>query len=294
MRASKRRARSDTIFALVLAAPYLALLALFGVLPVIYAFGLSFFDTIENVFWGLTNYAAALQDFRLQASIINVLTFTIIWIALTVVGVTVLSLMLDVIKGRKATALRTIYFLPGAVTSSAIVVLWLFLLDPLVSPFRFVASAFDWETRQAVIGGIGFAGIFAIMSFFTGAGGWIVVMGGALSSIPEEVVEAARVDGAKGSQLAFRIKLPMIRRAVALMIILSFGSGLQLFVEPQLMALAGNQYSRLDWSVNQLAFQYAFSLGDFGISAALSTMLLAVSVTVALLIIFVTRFYRID
>jgi multiple sugar transport system permease protein len=294
-RASKRRARADAIFSLLLAAPYIALLAVFGVFPVFYALGLSFMDTIDYVFWGLTNYRAALADFRLTASILNVLTFVAIWIALTVVGVIVLSLMLDAIKGRRAaTVLRTIYFLPGAVTSSAIVVLWLFLLDPLVSPFRIIAPLAGWETRQEVINGIGFAGIFALMAFFTGAGGWIVVMGGALTSIPDEVVEAARADGAKGLQLALRIKLPLIRRAVALMAILSFGSGLQIFVEPQLMALAGHSFSRLDWSINQLAFQYAFALGDFGISAALSTMLLAVSIGVALLIIFVTKFYRTD
>lgn len=286
--------RADAIFSLLFAAPYLALLALFGVFPVFYALGLSFMDTIDNVFWGFTNYVAAINDFRLRASIVNVLTFTGIWIALTVVGVVVLSLMLDAIGGRKATVLRTIYFLPGAVTSSAIVVLWLFLLDPLVSPFRLVAALGGWETRQEVINGIGFAGIFALMAFFTGAGGWIVVMGGALSSIPDEVVEAAKADGANGLQLALRIKLPLIMRSVALMAILSLGSGLQIFVEPQLMSLAGHSFSRLDWSVNQLAFQYAFNLGDFGISAALSTMLLAVSIAMALLIIFVTRFYRTD
>ena len=251
-------------------------------MPVFYAFGLSFMDTIDYVFWGLTNYVAAINDFRLTASIVNVLIFTAVWISLTVVGVIVLSLILDAIKGRSATMLRTIYFLPGAVTSSAIVVLWLFLLDPLVSPFRLVASIGGWETRQEVINGIGFAGIFALMAFFTGAGGWIVVMGGALSSIPNEVVEAAKADGANELQLALRIKLPLIRRSIALMAILSFGSGLQIFVEPQLMALAGHSFSRLDWSINQLAFQYAFSLGDFGISAALSTMLLAVSITMAL------------
>jgi multiple sugar transport system permease protein len=284
----------DVFFSLLLASPYLILLVLFGVFPVFYAFGLSFMDTIDYVFWGLTNYAAAINDFRLVASIINVLTFTGIWIVLTVIGVVALSLMLDVINGRKATVLRTIYFLPGAITSSAIVVLWLFLLDPLVSPFRLIASLAGWETRQEVINGIGFAGIFALMSFFVGAGGWIVVMGGALSSIPNEVIEAAKVDGASGAQLALRIKLPLIRRSVALMAVLSLGSGLQIFVEPQLMALAGHSFSRLDWSINQLAFQYAFSIGDFGISAALSTLLLAVSIAMALLIIFVTKFYRTD
>ena len=81
---------------------------------------------------------------------------------------------------------------------------------------------------------------------------------------------------------------------VTLMAILSFAAGIQIFVEPQLMSLAGLQYSRTDWSVNQLAFQYAFSMGDFGTSAALSTMLLTTSIAIALVIIFATKFYKLD
>jgi hypothetical protein len=129
---------------------------------------------------------------------------------------------------------------------------------------------------------------------FLGSGGWIVVFGGALSSLPAEVTEAAKIDGANRWQMAMLIKLPMIWRSVALMAILCFAGGLQIFVEPQLMELAGQQYSRSDWSVNQLAFQYAFSMGDFGTSAALSTMLLTASIAIALIIIFATKFYKID
>lgn len=66
----RREIRSAYLFL----APYLALLCMFGLFPVIYAFGLSFFDTIEGVFWGLTNYTSVLSDFRLPRSTVNVLT----------------------------------------------------------------------------------------------------------------------------------------------------------------------------------------------------------------------------
>ena len=107
-------------------------------------------------------------------------------------------------------------------------------------------------------------------------------------------MEAARVDGANRLQLAALIKLPMIWRSLVLMGILSFAGGLQLFVEPQLMALAGPQFARNDWSLNQMAFQYAFSMGDFGASAALSTLLVGSSIIIALVIVFATRFYKLD
>jgi len=291
---ARRKAMRDVRMSYLLLAPYLVLLVMFGVFPVAYALGLSFFDTIEMVFWGFTNYEFVFEDFRVPASVVNVLTFVGIWVTATVVGVAILSLMLDSVGRRTSNALRTIYFLPGAVTSSAIVVLWLFVLDPSVSPFQAVMHAVNWNTRADVISSIGLAGIFAIMAFFSHSGGWIVVFGGALSSLPSEVMEAARIDGANRLQLALRIKLPMIWRSLVLMAILSFASGLQLFVEPQLMGLAGQQFTSPDWSLNQMAFQYAFRMGDFGASAALSTMLVGSSIGIALVIVFATNFYKLD
>ena len=289
----RQRKRRESLSALLFLVPYGILLMMFGVIPITYAFGMSFFDTIDGVFWGLTNYYVALDDYRLGPSILNILTFVVFWVTATILAVTGLSLMLDAVGRRLSILLRTVYFLPGAITSSAVVVLWLFLLDPLVSPFQFAFDALGWETRQHTMAGIGNAGAFALMAFMAHSGGWIVVMGGALSSLSSEVIDAARVDGANLFQQAIRIKLPMIWRSLCLMGILTFSAGLQIFVEPQLMRMAGPLYARDDWSVNQLAFQYAFSFGDFGVAAALSSMLLAVSMAIALVLIFATKFYHI-
>lgn len=293
-RAAKRKGRRDARMAYLLLAPYLVLLVMFGLFPVGYAFGLSFVDTIENAFYGLANYEFVFNDFRVPSAVVNVLWFVAIWVAMTMVGVATLSLMLDSIGRKTATVLRTIYFLPGAVTSSAVVVLWLFMLDPGVSPFQGLLHAAGWTYSIDVISGLGLALVFSIMAYFSSSGGWIVVFGGALSSLPTEVMEAARIDGANRFQLATRIKLPMIWRSLVLMGILSFAAGLQLFVEPQLMQLAGPQSAQNDWSLNQMAFQYAFRMGDFGASAALSTLLVGASIMIALVIVFATRFYKID
>src|SRR5690606_10149474 len=129
VRAARRKGQRDTRMAYLLLLPYIVLLIMFGVFPVAYAFGLSFVDTIENAFYGLANYEFVFNDFRVPKAAVNVLWFVVIWVAMTMVGVAALSLMLDSIGRKTATTLRTIYFLPGAVTSSAVVVLWLFLLD---------------------------------------------------------------------------------------------------------------------------------------------------------------------
>lgn len=293
-RAQRRKKRRKTLTAYLFLLPYLVLLVMFGIFPVAYAIGLSFFDTITNEFSGFFNYELALQDFRLGQSFLNVISYVAMWISLMVVGVVALSAIIDLMPRRLGTIVRTVYFLPGAVTSAAIVVLWLFILDPSVSPFRFFYEMVGLDNRFEVIDTIGLSGVFTLMAFFAYAGGWIVVLHGALTGLPGEVMEAARIDGCRPISLALRIKIPMIWRSIALMVVLSIANGLQVFVEPQLLGLAGPQLARNDWSLNQLAYQYAFSLGDFGVSAALSTMVLLMSLSIALWIVFATKFYRID
>ena len=280
--------------AYALLTPYLLLMIMFAVFPVLYAFGLSFFDTFDMVFWGLTNYKEALSDYRLVPAIWNVLQYVLVWVSMMVIGVTLLALLLDTLSLRAAAIVRSVYFIPGAIASSAAVVLWLFLLDPIVSPFGWLYELVGWENRQSTINGMGEVWIFALMGFLGNSGGWIVVLGGALSGLSREVIEAARIDGANAWQMATRIKIPMISKTITLMAIMTLAVGLQVFVEPQLLSLAGGQFDKPDWSVTQLAFFYAFRFGDFGVAAAISTLSLILPLIIAFTMIFATRFYKID
>ena len=297
---SERQARKRTtarrriLVAYALLTPYLLLMIMFAVFPVLYAFGLSFFDTFDMVFWGLTNYKEALSDYRLVPAIWNVLQYVLVWVSMMVIGVTLLALLLDTLSLRTAAIVRSVYFIPGAIASSAAVVLWLFLLDPIVSPFGWLYELVGWENRQSTINGMGEVWIFALMGFLGNSGGWIVVLGGALSGLSREVIEAARIDGANTWQMATRIKIPMISKTITLMAIMTLAVGLQVFVEPQLLSLAGGQFDKPDWSVTQLAFYYAFRFGDFGVAAAISTLSLILPLIIAFTMIFATRFYKID
>ena len=98
-----------------------------------------------------------------------------------------------------------LYYLPGALAGAASVLVWLFMLDPSVSPgsflLRHVLGA-DLFVESIAPGHLPF--IFAMIAFWTGAGGWIVVMYGALNTIPHELEEAARIDGAGPFTIALR------------------------------------------------------------------------------------------
>ena len=75
-----KTARRRILVAYALLTPYLLLMIMFAVFPVLYALGLSFFDTFDMVFWGLTNYKEALSDYRLVPAIWNVLQYVLVWV----------------------------------------------------------------------------------------------------------------------------------------------------------------------------------------------------------------------
>jgi multiple sugar transport system permease protein len=136
--------------------------------------------------------------------------------------------------------------------------------------------------------------IFTVIAFWTGAGSWIVVLYGALNTIPQEIIEAARIDGAGPVNIALRIQLPMMRKWIVYMLILSLAAGTQLFVEPQLMSQASFGVVGTDYSLNQLAYLYAFNQNDFNGSAALSIILLVFSVACAALFVARGRLFDVD
>ena len=196
--------------------------------------------------------------------------------------------MLQSVTESNSRILRLSYYLPGAFTTSALALLWLFLLDPNVSPFSFIWNLFEWKSKFDVMNGLSYAGTFALMAFFANIGGWIIVTHGSLTSISSEIIEASTIDGCSPFRLALHIKIPMIFRTIALMVILSLAGGIQLFVEPQLINLASTTNSSADWSLNQIAYEYAFVVGDFGVSIALSMLMLLFSLFLAILIIWKT------
>ena len=268
-------------------APYAVLTLAFGVGPAIYAIWLSL--THENGgFAGVANYTQVTHDFRFVADVEHVATYIGIWVASMIVLVVVLALMVHRLRSHRiSSAVRLLYYIPGALAGASSVLLWLFMLDPGASPVGSLLRGLGFTSFAQVISPGHLPVVLAIVAFWTGAGGWIVVMYGALNNISIDIMEAARIDGANALQTAIHLQLPLLRKWIAYMTVLSIAAGTQLFVEPTLLSQASNAVVPNDYSLNQLAYQYAFDLNNLNGSAALSVMLLLVTVLVS--VVFVAR-----
>ncbi len=272
--------------------PYLPFLIVFGIAPTIYALELAF--THVNGGWaGFDNFVRTYDDFRFIPAFKHILVYTVVWLGALMVFVVGLTLLLHGRANRVSATYRFLFYIPGALAGAAAVVIWLFMLDPTVSPGAFLlrdllgASIF---AQSIAPGNLPY--IFAMIAFWTGAGGWIVVMYGALNTIPPDLEEAARIDGAGPFTIAFRLKLPLIRKWIAYMLILSFATGTQLFVEPEIVQHASFGLVSDTWSTNQLAYQLAFRYADFNAAAAIAVDLLMVGLLGAVVIVTWSGLFR--
>jgi multiple sugar transport system permease protein len=260
---------------------YVLFLAAFGVAPTLYALYLSVVSGSGRFVW-FRNFARVRHDFRFMPAVVHVGSFLLIWLVALLVLVTVLAIIVHSIGQRwLSSSIRFIYYIPGAVAGASSVVLWLFVLNPSVSPVSGVLHAFGLKTFVQTISPAHLPVIFAIIAFWSGAGGWIVVMYGALNSIPTEVMEAARVDGAGAVRTALHIQLPMMRKWISYMAVISLAAGTQLFVEPTVLSQASQGVVPVDYSLNQLAYQYAFKQTDNNGAASIAVMLLVVCVVLS-------------
>jgi multiple sugar transport system permease protein len=278
----------------VFVAGYVVLLAAFGIVPT--AYGIYFaFTNAANYFAGLSNFTAAARDFRYLPALGHVGLYLVIWLTALVILVTGLALVLQQLRTRRlGRAVRFLYYIPGALAGAASVLVWLFMLDPTVSPAAGLERLLGYGTFGQVVEPGHLAVLFAMIAFWTGAGGWIVVMYGALNNIPLDVIEAARIDGAGGWQVARRIQVPMLRKWIVYMVILAFAAGTQLFVEPQLVAEASLGVAGRDYSLTQLSYDFAFQNNNVNYAAAISVELLVISLAVAAVFVTRSRFFDAD
>jgi len=297
---SRRYWNRRTSAAYLFLLPYILFMLAFGLGPGIYALIISFADYSTGLpryfAAGIKNYLAVFKDSRFAFTFANIGKFLLISVPVGIALVVLLALLLHMRPGRVASTLRTFFFIPGAAAGPAVVLLVIFMLTPQVSPFGFLLKVMGFKAFNDIITPGSLAFIFLIMGFFVGAGMWIAIQYGALEGISPEVMEAATMDGCNEWQKALYIKLPLIQPYIIYQFILIFAGNVQLFVEPQLLSNQTYIHANvpLVWSPNQLAYSFAFDLGNFGAAAALALIMLIIGLGASYLMVRWTGFFKIE
>ena len=283
---------SETRGAWTLMAPYVVLLLIGGIIPVGYALKTSLQRSPTPLdpstgFGGIDSFKTVVQDFRFVDTFLNIFATLAIWLPIMMIGIIGLALLIHASPGRFGSAMRFVYYIPGALAGIANLVLWVYLLNPSQSPVEGFWHALGINTiKQAVATPGHLPLILTAMMFFQGVGSWIIVVNGGLNGISEDVLEAASLDGASAWQLAWHVKLPIIRPWVGYAALMNLAYGFQLFLEPQLLDQVSSNALPDQWTPTQLGYAFAFSNYNFPAAAAMSLILLVITLAIGLLIVF--------
>ena len=256
------------------------------VIPIIMAFGLSFVSWNgigEMKFVGLQNFRMVFRDKSIGNAVFNTLVITLV----QTVVCTVLGLFLAVLlnrTGKRTAIFRTIYFLPNVLSAVAIAFVWKAIfsyngvlntvfasvgLDHLVAAFM--------STHFSALVCIIIVGIWSSMGYY------MMIYISALQSVPQELYEAATVDGASSWNKFRYITLPLITSGTMVSFLMSIINGLRAYDVVKIMTDGGP--GKMTETIVYNIVRYGFSSNMMGYSSAISVVLFVAIALVSIIIV---------
>ncbi len=279
MRVSRRRA----LVGLAMASPAILLIVAFFLVPLVMTFWISLHNWPllgRHRFIGLANYRRAIADPGFHAA----LKFTVIYTVVITPVLFLLGLGLAFLVRRRAPAARvfqSIYFMPVCIGLASGSFLWLYLGQAKIGPL------FDLLRRAGIVAADGniFAGTWGALLMVTGMVTWKVVglqmllLLAGLQSIPDDVVEAARIDGAGRWKGFWYITVPLLRPTLALVLVFSVAGSLLAFDQFFIMTNGGPSNSTI--TAVYAIYRTSFISFKLGYGAALSVFLMVILAVVS-------------
>ncbi len=279
LRASRRR----QLVGLAMASPAIVLIVVFFLVPLVLTFWISLHNWPllgRHRFIGLANYTRALGD----AGFHTALEFTLLYTVVITPILFLLGLGLAMLvrrKSRAAKVFQSIFFMPVCIGFAAGSFLWLYLGQSQIGPL------FDLLRRVGLVGADDniFASKWPALLMVIAMVTWKVVglqmllLLAGLQSIPEDVLEAARIDGATRWQSFVHITAPLLRPTLALVLVFSVAGSLLAF--DQFYIMTGGGPSNQTITAVYTVYRNSFISFKLGYGAALSVFLMVILAVVS-------------
>lgn len=272
------KARNWYVFLL----PFLAVFVVFSVYPILYTLILSCSETslrgIERV-TGLKNYATLISDPLFWVAFRNTFRYTLAYL---VVGMS-LALLFAVLLNRRIRFVglfRALFFIPVITSDVAVAKIWMQLyqgefgpLNRLLAP---IGLQVGWLTNPRVV-----MWSIAVLAIWQGLGYYIVLFLSGLQGIPDELYEAAEIDGAGPVRRFFSITIPSLSATIVLTCIMATINCLQVFTPIQLITEGGPANSSV--TIGYYLYRQAFEWINRGYAStlAMALFLIILAITMA-------------
>lgn len=278
--------------------PFVLLFLVFGLFPIAFSLYLVFnaWDPVQGVqsmqFVGMENLTFALEDPLVWTSLGNTL-----WLAVASglpqhLAAIPLAYLINERLGRWRNTAMGIYFLPYITSTVAIAIMFSTLFSTDYGAVNVMlqkmakwdvlaqllpASKIDWLGQPETI-----KPVVALVVFWRYVGFNIILYVAAMQSIPRDLYEAARMDGANGFRIFWHITLPQLKPMMYFGVTLTVIGGLQLFEEPFILTGGKGGIEYAGMTTAMYMYRTAFEFNDFGLASAISWLLFAVILVLTL------------
>ena len=266
-------------------APALALIGVFVVYPILAVVYYSFtdYDIVRPPVWvGLQNFQRILGDETFWLA----LTHSLIYLVVTPTLIA-LSIVLAIVVNRRLRGIhiyRALYFVPAVSGSIAIGLSWRWLFDRngfingVLQTLGVIDTPIQWLAEPGLV-----LPIAMLLTVWAGIGYYSVIFLAGLQNIPEELYDAARIDGCNDLQKHWHVSLPGLRPQIVFVAVISSLAALKVFDE--IYVLTGATGGILDSGVTMVFYLWrqAFRLDHAGYAAAVAIVLLAITLVFSMI-----------
>ena len=286
------RNRGRTAFIVTYLAPAVLIYAVFVVWPVLQAFAFSLFKwsgvSQKRKFVGIDNFKDLFHDNVFWLALThNALIFVVGGIAILVIGLAVAHGTQG--NGRFSKALRSVYLFPNIMSLVVVAILWQFIYNPQMGLLKAFLDLFGKQKHLVdMLGTPGTALPAVIITFvWFAVGFYIMLFSAGIRQIPEEVVEAAKLDGAHGFVRFRKITLPLLWSVGRIAIIYLLINTLNVFALVFLMTTGGPD--RKTEVMLTYLYEQAFTNSEYGVATALAVANFVIVMVVSGIILRATR-----
>lgn len=266
--------RRRSTIAFVMTLPLILVIVGLVAWPSVYSIYLSMLSKKMTSFVGIDNYTFLLKRSTFQMVIFQTCFFAIAAVIAKALLGFVLAHLMHNIPGRKQRVYRGLLLLPWVIPAAMSTLTWWWLFDPSYSAFNWALNVFGfpsvpwlgqtWWARFSVI----------LVNVWIGTPFFMIMYLAALKSVPEQLYEAAAIDGASAWQKLIHITLPMMRNIIAITVLFSLILTFANFDIVRILTNGGPQDQTHLFST--YAFQVGIQSGDIPLGAAVSLFMLPI------------------
>jgi multiple sugar transport system permease protein len=264
----KRLARRKSTVAFLLCLPLLVLVCGFVIYPAFYALWLSMLNKKMTAFVGLGNFAFLLKRHTFQLVIFQSCLFAVTAVVMKALLGFVIAHLMHNIPGRNQRIWRGLLLVPWVIPLALSTLTWWWMFDPSYSAFNWILNQFGFDNVPWLgVGWIARACTITVNVWF-GTPFFMIMYLAALKSVPEQLYEAASIDGAGARQKLFFVTLPMMRNIIAITVLFSLIVTFADFDIVRILTAGGPQDMTHVFAT--YAFQVGIQSGDIPLGASVS------------------------